>query len=271
MRIYSFFAPSGLVNLHPAPRFGAFLFYALMIDGLFVGTGKIGSLNVSIRGGKVFLSKKKTPISRFRPFPVNDRYLVHKTGYVFDKLNDLEHVSRVKIGDDFFVNLIFDKNEKPVPFLVAEVVLITFKGGYSIGDGHSMKSGPDVLSAKRLKTIPRAKSGQYEYSEIERWGCNKKSEYANTRVLTLRPTDGSITPTDVFECLIRASFKCFYCGDALCCDNWHLDHVIPVSRGGRNDRLNITPACVDCNLMKHSLMPERFIEQVGKIYKNYNP
>ena len=42
--------------------------------------------------------------------------------------------------------------------------------------------------------------------------------------------------------------RCAYCGGPY----EHLDHVIPVSRGGSNWPANLRPACAKCNGMKHS-------------------
>jgi len=39
---------------------------------------------------------------------------------------------------------------------------------------------------------------------------------------------------------------CFYCGGAA----EHLDHVMPISRGGRHSIGNLVPACAKCNLEK---------------------
>jgi 5-methylcytosine-specific restriction endonuclease McrA len=40
---------------------------------------------------------------------------------------------------------------------------------------------------------------------------------------------------------------CFYCGDKA----QHLDHVIPLSRGGTHGIGNLVPACLFCNSSKH--------------------
>jgi len=37
-----------------------------------------------------------------------------------------------------------------------------------------------------------------------------------------------------------------------CPDNFHIDHVIPVSRGGSNEYGNLQVLCAFCNLSKHT-------------------
>uniref|UniRef100_A0A7R9Z2P6 HNH nuclease domain-containing protein n=2 Tax=Chlamydomonas euryale TaxID=1486919 RepID=A0A7R9Z2P6_9CHLO len=48
--------------------------------------------------------------------------------------------------------------------------------------------------------------------------------------------------------LVRDRYTCQYCG----CSSKHLtlDHVVPVSKGGRNEWLNLVTACVACNQRK---------------------
>lgn len=71
--------------------------------------------------------------------------------------------------------------------------------------------------------------------------------------------------------------KCFYCGCDLEFDNFHLDHFIPKSIGGKQ-RKNLVPSCPDCNLCKGKLDLESFrckIENIlndrfeGRIIKKY--
>lgn len=46
--------------------------------------------------------------------------------------------------------------------------------------------------------------------------------------------------------LVRWGYLCAYCGDLA----EHLDHVVPLSKGGDDIESNIVPACAPCNLSK---------------------
>lgn len=54
-----------------------------------------------------------------------------------------------------------------------------------------------------------------------------------------------------FAVLRRDGFRCAYCGrgepEGV---RLHIDHIVPVARGGRNDLDNLVTACADCNLGK---------------------
>lgn len=51
--------------------------------------------------------------------------------------------------------------------------------------------------------------------------------------------------------------RCWYCGRHLHPRDFHLDHLVPRSRGG-GDGLNLVPACPPCNLRKGNLDLETF-------------
>jgi len=74
-----------------------------------------------------------------------------------------------------------------------------------------------------------------------------------------RNADGTHTAAD-----IRAQYKaqkgnCYYCGEKVG-GAYHVDHVIPLSRGGSNGRENIVIACPTCNMSKHDKMPHEWPE-----------
>lgn len=64
------------------------------------------------------------------------------------------------------------------------------------------------------------------------------------------PGSVGVSMRDWQRALKRAAGRCFYCGE-----RWsgtpHMDHVIPLSRGGRHAIGNVVPTCARCNLRKH--------------------
>lgn len=54
-----------------------------------------------------------------------------------------------------------------------------------------------------------------------------------------------------FEVFKRDNFTCQYCGNKPPACILEVDHIVPVSKGGGNEKLNLITACFDCNRGKH--------------------
>jgi 5-methylcytosine-specific restriction endonuclease McrA len=50
--------------------------------------------------------------------------------------------------------------------------------------------------------------------------------------------------------------RCQYCGKVYVQRDLNLDHVAPLSRGGRSEWINVVTACVPCNSKKGNRLPE---------------
>ena len=60
---------------------------------------------------------------------------------------------------------------------------------------------------------------------------------------------------------------CYYCGKKVKPEELTMDHKIPLSRGGTSDRINIVPACKECNNRKKYLLPwewEEFLKNLKR-------
>ena len=60
---------------------------------------------------------------------------------------------------------------------------------------------------------------------------------------------------NVFE---KYGGRCFYCGEELDIDEFHMDHKIPQAKGGPGTFANLEPACCLCNMTKGPLDIEEF-------------
>ena len=49
---------------------------------------------------------------------------------------------------------------------------------------------------------------------------------------------------------LRDQFTCLYCDNRFSRSNLTMDHVVPISRGGKTEWTNIVAACNDCNSRK---------------------
>ncbi len=63
----------------------------------------------------------------------------------------------------------------------------------------------------------------------------------------------------------KSSGKCNYCGNSFPPNELTMDHLIPLSRGGKSEKYNIVPACKECNSKKKYLLPAEWEEHLEKI------
>ena len=61
------------------------------------------------------------------------------------------------------------------------------------------------------------------------------------------------------------SGRCYYCHMKVEKENLTMDHVVPLSRGGKSKKGNIVPACKECNNRKKSLLPIEWEEYLIKL------
>ena len=59
--------------------------------------------------------------------------------------------------------------------------------------------------------------------------------------------------------------RCYYCGKAFSPRSLTMDHIVPLSRGGKSKKGNVVPACKDCNNKKKYMLPiewEAYLESL---------
>jgi len=84
--------------------------------------------------------------------------------------------------------------------------------------------------------------------------------YRQRRRASLRAAEGSYTHEQIQEQYERQKGRCYYCHEKVALNAFHVDHVIPLSRGGSNDISNIVVSCATCNLSKHNKLPHEFFQ-----------
>jgi len=72
-----------------------------------------------------------------------------------------------------------------------------------------------------------------------------------------RSAEGTHTAADVRSQYARQKGRCFYCGQRLT-EKYHVDHVVPLAKGGGNGPENLVIACPTCNLNKAAKHPMDF-------------
>lgn len=93
-----------------------------------------------------------------------------------------------------------------------------------------------------------------EYQKTPKGKAGRKNAAHKRRAIT---KEGSVT-TEQLE-ILATTTNCFYCNCVVTDDNRHIDHYIPLSKGGLHDIDNLVIACSTCNLKKGAKMPGVFI------------
>jgi len=65
----------------------------------------------------------------------------------------------------------------------------------------------------------------------------------------------------------RSTGICYYCGGKFKPAELTMDHLIPVTRGGKSVQGNLVPACKECNNKKKYLLPTEWQEYLDAITK----
>lgn len=99
---------------------------------------------------------------------------------------------------------------------------------------------------RRRLTAAKAREGNRE-----RYRAYSRNRYALTW------SNGTHTADDVIQQYDKQGGLCYWCSNPVN-QLYHVDHVIPVSRGGSNSPENLVIACPSCNQRKSDLLP--FIE-----------
>ena len=61
--------------------------------------------------------------------------------------------------------------------------------------------------------------------------------------------------------------RCHWCDGQFPPEKLTMDHVIPLTRGGKGSRNNVVPACKECNTRKKYLLPmewDDYLNNLGK-------
>jgi 5-methylcytosine-specific restriction endonuclease McrA len=57
---------------------------------------------------------------------------------------------------------------------------------------------------------------------------------------------------------------CYYCGGRVAHRQLTMDHIVPLSRGGRSTKDNLVPSCKDCNTRKKTMLPVEWEDYLNR-------
>lgn len=86
----------------------------------------------------------------------------------------------------------------------------------------------------------------------------KMSEHRHRRRARVRSAEGVLSALDIQKQFDGQKGRCWWCRKKFMGSAFHVDHVIPLARGGTNDAKNICIACPACNVKKGAKLPSEF-------------
>lgn len=106
------------------------------------------------------------------------------------------------------------------------------------------------------------------WGKIERrywWVCvkcteqhlaNQRKTHSRRRRALLFSAPGSHTAEDILILWEKSKHRCYWCGKRIKDGKYHVDHVMPLSKGGSDGIENLVIACPTCNMSKGTKLPQ---------------
>lgn len=106
-----------------------------------------------------------------------------------------------------------------------------------------------------------------ENADAKAWKTKNQEKvrsYDRNRKATKAGAGGTHTGNDVSDIYRLQKGKCAYCKVGLF-DKYHVDHIVPLAKGGTNGRRNLQLTCEPCNLHKSDVDPLVFAGRLGRL------
>lgn len=128
--------------------------------------------------------------------------------------------------------------------------------------GRDLRKRPEqklkrLILQRKYRAKPEIKEMNRVRDKTPKYKANKKASKAKRRAI-IAQAPGTFTNKDLLIQYNSQNGKCWWCG-ALLGDEYHADHLTPLSRGGTNAANNIVASCPTCNLSKNNKLPSEWI------------
>lgn len=128
------------------------------------------------------------------------------------------------------------------------------------------RNSDHVLSLAR-KRYAETEAGEKSRERARRWREeNPDAVRLQTRKRRARKkgNGGEHSTADVLDLLTKQRSKCAECGKSIK-DGYEVDHIMPLSKGGTDNRSNLQLLCKPCNQSKGAKHPIDWAKQKGRL------
>lgn len=120
----------------------------------------------------------------------------------------------------------------------------------------------DYYQAHKDKYYTRGKKWNEENRdkchEYDKRYREKYPEKVRVKFNRRRNAIGKHTPADITLQLVTQKYQCWWCGVKIKDKKYHVDHRIPLSRGGTDYANNIVISCPHCNMSRADKLPHEW-------------
>jgi len=100
---------------------------------------------------------------------------------------------------------------------------------------------------------------KWRYANPDKWAA-----VVRTRSARKRACAGYVSSSEMYKWTAAQKKVCHWCG-VRCAHNFHVDHIMPLKRGGGHELRNLCIACPTCNSRKNAKHPIDFAREMGKL------
>lgn len=112
----------------------------------------------------------------------------------------------------------------------------------------------------RSKNKDKLKPYLKKWREDNKSLCQKYHRNRKARVLG----NGGVSSENIGQKLFKLQkSKCACCKKSLIKNKFHIDHIVPLAKGGGSEDKNLQLLCIKCNLQKKSKCPIEFMQSRG--------
>ena len=172
-----------------------------------------------------------------------------------------KNIDRYKIGKKAYMKKYRIENKDKIILTRKKYVQKNKKIISKVRKKHRIKNSTSIAKYQkqyRLKTSEKRKQYQREwYKNNPEKGRFYRALHRSRKL----KNGGMFSQEDISKLLISQQNKCVYCTKEL--KEYHIDHIIPISKGGSNWPDNLQILCRFCNQSKHDKLPEEFAKTIN--------
>lgn len=144
---------------------------------------------------------------------------------------------------------------------------------YRTNNAEKIKESSAVYRETNSEKVKKAKAA-YKERNLEKVNASKtawakanpdkRAAFCRNRKALKRTAEGSHTAEDIKRIYKAQNGKCACCKTKVG-KKYHVDHVIPLARGGSNWASNLQVLCPNCNVRKQAKDPITFMQSLGML------